>query len=133
VTPAGPAFPIIHTADLRAALAFWADGLGFAETFRVPPEGDATFVTLERGGSTIGLALVVPGTADERLGLPMLPAAGHPFQMCVYVHDVDATTAALAAAGAPVLRPPADEPWGERLAYVADPDGTPVMLVAPLS
>ena len=118
---------------MAASLAFWAGGLGFAETFRFPPEGDATFVTVERGGSTIALALVVPGAADERLGVPMLPSTGHPFQMCVYVDDVDATTAALAAAGVPVLHPPADQPWGERLAYVADPDGTPVMLVAPLS
>ena len=54
------------------------------------------------------------------------------FSMCVYVDDMDATTAGLAGAGAPVLRPPADESWGERLADVADPDGTPVMLVAPL-
>ena len=78
VTRAGPAFPIIHTADMAAALACWADGLGFAETFRFPPGGDATFVTVERAGSTIGLALVVPGAADGRLGVPMLPATGIP-------------------------------------------------------
>ena len=28
----------------------------------------------------------------------------------------------------PVLLDPADQPWGERLAYVEDPEGNPVML-----
>jgi lactoylglutathione lyase len=27
-----------------------------------------------------------------------------------------------------VLFAPADQPWGERMAYVADPDGNPVMI-----
>jgi lactoylglutathione lyase len=30
--------------------------------------------------------------------------------------------------GAPVLQRPTDMPWGERLAYVTDPDGNPVAL-----
>ena len=42
------------------------------------------------------------------------------------------TVASLRQAGVVVLRDPADMPWGERLGYVADPDGNPVALVAPL-
>jgi lactoylglutathione lyase len=30
------------------------------------------------------------------------------------------------------LAEPVDQPWGERMAYVADPDGNPVMICAPL-
>ena len=32
---------------------------------------------------------------------------------------------------APVAMAPVDQPWGERAAYVEDPDGNLVMLVAP--
>ena len=39
--------------------------------------------------------------------------------------DVDA---GLRTRGVPVLAEPADQPWGERMAYVADPAGNPVML-----
>jgi lactoylglutathione lyase len=39
-------------------------------------------------------------------------------------------TAAAAAAGAPVLLAPSVQPWGERVAYIADPDGNLVMLVS---
>ena len=41
--------------------------------------------------------------------------------------------AALRAAGVPVLAEPADQPWGDRMAYVEDPQGNPVMLCAELS
>jgi len=30
-----------------------------------------------------------------------------------------------------VVLEPADQPWGERVAYLADPDGNLVMLTAP--
>jgi lactoylglutathione lyase len=46
--------------------------------------------------------------------------------MYVYVDDVDAMLASLA--GVPVLREPADMPWGERIATITDPDGNPVAL-----
>ena len=32
-----------------------------------------------------------------------------------------------------VLAEPADQPWGDRMAYVEDPQGNPVMLCAELS
>lgn len=43
--------------------------------------------------------------------------------MWIYVDDADATVAQLRAAGVTVVREPADMPWGERAAYVADPEG----------
>ena len=48
--------------------------------------------------------------------------------MFVYVDDVDDAVEGLRATGAAVLREPADMPWGERVAYVSDPDGNPVAL-----
>ncbi len=52
--------------------------------------------------------------------------------MFVYVDDVDATLARLRG-HAPVLREAADMPWGERIAYLADPDDNPVAIAAPIS
>jgi lactoylglutathione lyase len=51
--------------------------------------------------------------------------------MCVYATDVEAAVGDLPAAGVPALAEAADQPWGERLAYVAEPDGNPVMITAP--
>jgi lactoylglutathione lyase len=50
------------------------------------------------------------------------------FELFVYVDDLDPQLAALEREGGRVLREPEQMPWGERLAYVADPDGNPVAL-----
>jgi len=63
-------------------------------------------------------------------GQAQRPATGHRIELCVYVDDVDAAAEAARAAGAPVLLEPADQSWGERIAYVGDPDGNLVMLTA---
>jgi lactoylglutathione lyase len=41
---------------------------------------------------------------------------------------VDRTVAQLRCAGVPIIVEPVDQPWGERVAYVMDPDGNLVML-----
>jgi lactoylglutathione lyase len=50
----------------------------------------------------------------------------------VYTDGVDAAVADLRDRGYEVLLEPVDQPWGERMAYVADPDGNPVMVCAVL-
>jgi lactoylglutathione lyase len=46
----------------------------------------------------------------------------------VYVDELDRLMGELRAAGVTVLREPAEMPWGERVAYVTDPEGNPVAL-----
>jgi lactoylglutathione lyase len=53
---------------------------------------------------------------------------GPRFEMYVYVDDVDEVVARLRAEAVQVLKDPADMPWGERIATIADPDGNPVAL-----
>jgi lactoylglutathione lyase len=134
------AHPILYTDDLGAALHFYRTLLGFAETFRFPPAGPAdgepaepVFVALElAGGGAVSLAAVTDGQTGSH-GLPMHPRTGRQFELCVYTDDVDAAVGMLRAAGVTVLVEPADQPWGERMAYVADPGGHPVMICAPLT
>ncbi len=121
-------FPIVYTADLSRSLAFYRDTLGFVETFRFPTDGQAQFVSLELSDKT-GIALSGPG--ESLHGRPIEPGAGG-FELCVYVDDVDQAVAEVAQRGHEVLRGPADQPWGERMAYVADPDGNPIMICATL-
>lgn len=125
------AFPIIYVLDIAAALEFYRDRLGFTETFRFPASGAPEFVSLTLADSA-GLALAA--ATDGQIGahgLPLHPGTGRQFELCVYTDDVDAAIAGLRAHGVPVLVEPADQPWGERMAYVADPQGHPVMIAAP--
>jgi lactoylglutathione lyase len=84
-------------------------------------------VTLRLGESEIGIG----GVSDTPLhGLPQRPATGHRVELCVYVEDVDEAVDAARDARAPVVLEPVDQPWGERIAYISDPDGNLVMLTA---
>jgi lactoylglutathione lyase len=125
------AFPIIYTADLSKALAFYRDALGMTQTFQFPLEGEPTFVSLMLADKS-GLALAGVGATPPYHGLPMRPGANS-FELCVYTDDIDEAVAVLRAAGHPVPYEPTDQPWNERMAYVADPDGNAVMICARIS
>ena len=115
-------FPILYTADLAEALGFYRDLLGFEVTYRFPAEGDPEFVALN------GIALTA--TIEGQVGLHGWPVAPHSggFELCVYTDDVDAAVEELRSRGVLVLTEPVNQPWNERMAYVADPDGHPVMI-----
>jgi uncharacterized glyoxalase superfamily protein PhnB len=67
----------------------------------------------------------VLGVEEESLGHP--PGA---VELAFEVEDVDSAHAAAVAAGAPSFQAPADRYWGERTAYVLDPDGGLVELLS---
>ena len=122
-------FPMLSVADLDEAVAFYRDVLGAQETSRFPDK-DPVHLTLRVGASELGLGYVTGHTLHGR---PQRPASGHRIELCVYVDDVDAATEAARAAGAPILVEPVDQAWGERVAYVEDPDGNLLMLTAPVA
>ncbi len=119
-------FPMLSCADLDRSLRFSGDLLGGVETYRFPEEGEPAFVALSVGGSSeIGLG----GIAAAPLhGRPQRPASGHRVELCVYVDDVDEVFARAREAGFEAVAEPAEMPWGERTAWIADPDGNLVML-----
>ena len=122
------AFPIIYVEDLTASLTFYRDLLGFSETYRFPPGEAAEFVALSLGGSaSLGLTAVTDGQVGAH-GKTIQPRVGRQFELCVYTDDVDRAVDRLRGRGTPVLAEPADQPWGERMAYVADPSGHPIMI-----
>ncbi|MGZ4195522.1 MAG: VOC family protein [Solirubrobacteraceae bacterium] len=124
------AFPVIYARDVEAAAALY-ERLGFQEGFRMPTEdGSAGFIRLERDGAELGV------TTEEspRTLAGVQPGPGPRHELFAYVVDVDVTATALREVGTTIVREPADMFWGERLAYVADPEGNLVVLAgAPIT
>jgi lactoylglutathione lyase len=116
------AFPVIFASRVSATALFY-ERLGFMRHFQLPPEGDPGYVALRRGAHE--LAVVDAQWPADQYGQAVGDAPR--FEMFVYVDDVDHAVEQLRDQGA-VLREPADMPWGERVAYVTDPDGNPVAL-----
>lgn len=111
-------YTVVIVADLDRTLAFYVDVLGLELAHRSGP-----FAQLRTG--TTRLAFFAREAMAETLDAPLVPpAADAPgFELGFKVDDVDAAFAALVAAGAPPATPPTTRPWGQRTAYVRDPDG----------
>jgi lactoylglutathione lyase len=112
------AFPVVFASNVTATAGFY-ERLGFQRHFQLPAEGEPGYVGLRRDDAE--LAVVDKSWPADQYGRQTGPDVR--FEMFVYVDDLDA-----AVRGLDVLRPPMDMPWGERIAYVADPDGNPVAL-----
>jgi lactoylglutathione lyase len=117
---------MLSCGDLSRSLELYRDLFGGIETYRFPDEGDPAFITLRIGDSSeIGLGTVA---AEPLHGRRQRPATGHRIELCVYVADVDDMYEQARARGFEAVVEPADMPWGERTAWIADPDGNLVML-----
>jgi lactoylglutathione lyase len=122
-------FAVVYVRDIPKALGFYRDLLGYEQQSCFPPEGEPVFVSLDRDGSELGL---VHESSPQTL-ISKSIGDGPRFELFTYVDDVDASIVKMRDAGVPVLREAEDMPWGERLAFVADPDGNPVTLAAGVS
>jgi lactoylglutathione lyase len=111
-------FPILTTPDLGRSLRFYRDLLGGTVTYQFPPEGEPGYVAVQLGGSHLGI-----GQQDQPGDL-----TNDRVTLWAYTDDCDAAVTTLRAAGVPVLQEPADQPWGERMATVTDPDGNRVIV-----
>ncbi len=105
--------------DLDRSITFYTDVLGLTLGHRSGP-----YAQFDTG--TCRLALY------QRTAMEELVGPGAQFEIGFKVDDVDVAYAQLTAAGAAAVTAPADRPWGQRTAYVRDPDGHLVELVASL-
>ena len=111
-------FPILTTPDKPRALGFYRDLLEGEVGYQFPPEGDPDYVGLNIGGGHLGIGR----SPDAEAG-----AGGQRFALWVYADSCDKAVDRLHGAGATVTEEPADQPWGERVARVLDPDGNEVI------
>lgn len=117
---------ILRPADPDVAVAFYRDVLGLAIS-REFPGGTVFFlgngfleVSAAPSGAPDGPGATAPdGPAPDRGGL----------RLWLQVRDLAAARTELAAAGVAVLREPRREPWGLHEMWIADPDGTRIVLV----
>ena len=107
---------ILRPSDLDRSRRFYRDVLGLAIYREFGPPGDPGVVfflgpgLLEVSGHTAG-------------------PAGRSVMIWIQVRNVPAEHARLAAAGVPIVRGPATEPWGLIEMWIQDPDGIQIVLV----
>jgi lactoylglutathione lyase len=113
-----PDYLILIVQDLDRALGFYVDVLGLRLGHR---SGD--YAQLDTG--TTRLALYTRSAMAKTLGMALDPPVSNApgFEVGFKVRDVDAAFTELIARGAQAMVPPTDRFWGQRTAYLRDPDG----------
>ncbi|MER8224656.1 VOC family protein [Streptomyces sp. NPDC094143] len=107
---------LLRPTDPDKSRAFYGEQLGLAvyREFGTGPERGTVYFL---GGGF----LEVSGRAET----PPSPAV----RLWLQVDDVTAARDELTAKGVEIVRPPVKEPWGLVEMWIADPDGTPIVLV----
>jgi lactoylglutathione lyase len=122
-----PDYVVLVVADLDRALRFYCNLLGMPLGHR-----SGSFAQLATGATRVALyeRSAMATTLGRELETPSLDAPG--FELGFKVEDCDAAYDDLVAGGATPDVPPTDRPWGQRTAYVRDPDGHLVELAQDL-
>ncbi|MFK4149952.1 VOC family protein [Streptomyces sp. NPDC004065] len=111
---------LLRPSDPERSRVFYGEQLGLAvyREFGTGPERGTVYFL---GGGF----LEVSGRLAPATGPPPSPAV----RLWLQVEDVAAAHAELSAKGVPIAREPVREPWGLIEMWIADPDGTPIVLV----
>ncbi|MFD9226157.1 VOC family protein [Streptomyces sp. NPDC060064] len=118
----------LYTTNVDTLLNFYRDALGFEVLFRLPETGPALFGTV-RLGTDYYITFTTYDTVKQATGIPGIGRTKtHQSEVAVLTPNVDALFARAKRAGAKVLMAPKNQPWGERSAYVADPEGNFVQI-----
>ena len=112
--------PYLILSGASEAIAFYKKALGAEEVLRLDgPGGKIHHAEIKIGDSCVMLADEHP----EIGALSPKTIGGSPVSIHLYVEDVDAAVARAVAAGAKLIRPVADQFYGDRTGGIEDPFG----------
>jgi catechol 2,3-dioxygenase-like lactoylglutathione lyase family enzyme len=113
-----PDYVVVIVADLDVSLRFYTEVLGLELGHR-----SGSFAQLRTGATRLALyeREAMARTVGRSLRAPDPDGPG--FELGFKVADCEGSYAELVARGAQPVTPPMTRPWGQRTAYVRDPDG----------
>ncbi len=109
--------PVLHVADVEAALIFYVSRLGFTNPWRYDEDGRTHVAQVARQGCTLILADTWPRKVGN--GLMFISLNVEPATHAAAVAALDVLRTEFEAKGVPVK----EGSWGYRLLVVDDPDG----------
>ena len=112
--------PYLIVKDANQAIAFYKKAFNAKEIMRFnKPDGRIGHAEIQMGDSRIMLADEFPQMQAHSPAFHQ----GSPVKLHLYVSDVDTLFQQAVAAGAKVIRPLADQPYGDRSGGLLDPEG----------
>ncbi len=120
----------VYVQDVEPSVRFFAEHLGFRETFRTPETGRAVHVELRLEGLVLGFVDIAAASAMQRMELQAGPPSS---EVVLWTDDVDREYARLLAAGATSRSAPHVFLDRLRAAWLGGPNGEMVQIVQPWS
>jgi PhnB protein len=116
--------PMLTCRDAAAEIEFLTAAFGAAELSRRSdsegsPDGSVLHATLGIGEHLI----MLHGETEHLASRAPQGDGSSPVVIYLYLEDVDAVMARAVTAGARILTPLADQPWGDRMGRIVDPSG----------
>src|SRR5438477_3332855 len=116
-TASQPVTPFLYYQDVEGAIEWLTSAFGFTERMRLAgPGAGVAHAEVTIGGGVIMIGNVGPRNAGRR---PQTVRSG----VYVYVDDVDRHCEQARAAGAEIVREPADQSFGDRIYLAVDREG----------
>ena len=123
-------YTILYVADPAASVEFYERA--FAQQRRLLHES-GQYAELETGSTTLAFAghELAAANLPEAVRPAPGPAPRPSFEVCLVTEDVEGAFERAVREGAEAVTAPEAKPWGQRVAYVRDPDGALLELATP--
>lgn len=126
------AYTILYVQDVGKTINFYEKAFGFERKFISP---DNSYGELLVGETTLSFASVALANTNLKDGFIESSLANKPFgiEIGFTTNNVEETLESAINAGAIILEKPKTKPWGQKVAYVRDPDGFLIEICTPMS
>ncbi len=126
-------YTFIWVDDVQQTVAFYEQAFGLKVHFITENGAMGYYAEMETGATTLAIADTKEAKALFPQGFTPLNAGKPPiaFQITFTTSDVNSTYEAAVNAGATPLSPPHQQPWGQTIARVRDPNGVLVSIATP--
>ena len=116
--------PYLTVSDANAALSFYERAFGFERTEETMTDDKGSVVHAGMRYRGRSIAMMAPeGAWGGKDRTPKHMGVALPLNFYVYTPDVDRVARDAKAMGATIERPPEDQFWGDRTAWIMDPSG----------
>lgn len=124
-------YTILYVKSVAGSVAFYESAFGLKRGM-VTEAGE--YGEMDTGATTLAFAAeaFVPTLAGVPFEAAAPDRAAPPVEIALVTDDVEAAYKRAVAAGAVALKAPVTKSWGQRVAYLRDPDGFLVELCSPI-
>jgi lactoylglutathione lyase len=91
-----------------------------------------TYIEYETGNTVLSFNTRESGREITKLPIPDGARKEQTFELGFVTEDVKGVVEKLREAGVPILLEPTEKPWGQVVAYAADPDGHYIEICTPI-